>query len=399
MNKIKVISLLLAFCFFVVAGLASAATTDGVKSSKTSEPFIVDDGMITDPSPSEDDNDKKGKDDKKKEDKKLKKEETPDIPKSSKDEPTKSEDKTDKIDGDNPTPTKNVGDSGGGTNGGKDNPGGDDTNKEDVNITVMAGIGALIIVIVGGFTFFWNKYNSLERKYSKLKAAYNSLNKEMNNTNNGGKSENQSMAINYEGNKNEQISDNYAGTFRYNKGAQEKPMKSRKDSGGNFGGKYVKTKGEEVDEKTTQALLPQEPPPQSRKKGIAEIFNEMMAEAAVAPGLMGKDIREKFAIKYKVTPYRCVNYEERLNNPEIPPKFEVCALGDSTVWAIPISGDKMAILPSLPSYEETAHKRGGMKELFESNYQTGSFRKIEVRQAAVVSKDFSNIRKGLLNLS
>ncbi|MBO6178244.1 MAG: hypothetical protein J6O04_03645 [Selenomonadaceae bacterium] len=396
MNKFKVTSLLLALFFVVVAGLAPAATTEGAKSSENAEPFIVDKGSTLSIPPSDDEGDNKSKDDK------LKKGDRRDKVEPPKEEKKEPEDKPEQKSEDNPVfktkdPVTTT------TDGGSDpNPHIDDTKKEESGGFILpAAIGAYAVLITIGIAVLWTKYIKLKTKYDSLMA-------DKSNKKYGNKSRNRPVAR-YE----EPMDDSGESMFEYKKPDKAESFNNygEKKSTDNLNDgsreKYIERK--DLTSKRSGGFgekPPQSPPlpevkpiPQSPKKGIAEKFNDMMAEAAAAPGLMGKSIREKFARDYKVTPYKCVNFAERLNNSDIPPRFEVCGLGDSTLWGIPISGDKMAILPSLPAYEETAHFRGGMKELFESNYKTGSFRKIEVREVAVVSKDFSQIKKGELYLS
>ena len=140
----------------------------------------------------------------------------------------------------------------------------------------------------------------------------------------------------------------------------------------------------------------------SKINEIVSAFNEMMSEVTKAKGLDSKTIRESFAEKYRVVTFKCINSEDRVNHPELPPTFESSKLVDSKLWGIPLTSDTLAVLPSpsLRDYESSTHYQGGMKELFKSNYISGNYRKIELIEPAIMTSDFQIIKqKGELRLS
>ena len=135
---------------------------------------------------------------------------------------------------------------------------------------------------------------------------------------------------------------------------------------------------------------------------IVSAFNKMMGEVAKAKGLESRTIRESFAEKYRVVTFKCINSEERVSNPELPPVFEPSKLTDSKLWGVPLTGDTLVVFPSpsLRNYESTMHYKGGMKELFESNYTGGNYLKIELIKPTIVTADLRTIKqKGELRLS
>ena len=136
--------------------------------------------------------------------------------------------------------------------------------------------------------------------------------------------------------------------------------------------------------------------------GIEEItsdFNEMMKAVADTPGLGSQSIKQKFVKDHRIIAFKCINFERRVNNSE-PPQFAECMPTESTLWGVPLNDGTLAVFPSLREYEINAHNYGGLKELFESGYRSGSYRKIEIIEPAVMSPDFSHIkRRGKLNLS
>lgn len=57
----------------------------------------------------------------------------------------------------------------------------------------------------------------------------------------------------------------------------------------------------------------------------------------------------------------------------------------SNFWAWPVPGkeEDFVVVPNpLPEYDEKLHNRGGMKETFASNYETGTFHQIQVKLPA-----------------
>ena len=131
---------------------------------------------------------------------------------------------------------------------------------------------------------------------------------------------------------------------------------------------------------------------------ITDAFNKMMSEAAEMEGFNLRTLRNKFIDTYHVRTFKCVNYEERVNRSDAPPIFKSCSVSEATLWRIPLSNSSFAVLPGKLEYESTIHFQGGMKELFKSNYSTGSYRKIRLICPAIVRSDFSVISPGELRL-
>lgn len=132
-------------------------------------------------------------------------------------------------------------------------------------------------------------------------------------------------------------------------------------------------------------------------KEIVIAFNEMMRETDTT--INGIFIRQKFIKDYRVIAFKCVNFEERVNRPEVPPRFMVCTISESKLWGVSLSDGTLAVLPGLHEYESTAHYQSGLKELFKSEYISGSYRKIEVIKPAIIKRDYQIIKRGELSLS
>lgn len=140
----------------------------------------------------------------------------------------------------------------------------------------------------------------------------------------------------------------------------------------------------------------------AKLKQIAQSFNDMMAEVKAA-GIGGGLIKNQFMRDNQVTAFKCINYEERLLRPNDPPKFAICKPNESTLWGVPIQdggASYLAVLPSLAAYEKVAHNQGGLRELFVSDYISGSYRNIKVDRPAIMTHDFRTVvSRGELSLS
>lgn len=135
---------------------------------------------------------------------------------------------------------------------------------------------------------------------------------------------------------------------------------------------------------------------------ITVAFNKMMLDSTrLDEGSMDLwRLRNNFIKDYNVIAFRCINSQERVNHPEEQPRFEMCQASEGMLWRIKLSdGTTFAVLPGLREYESTVHFQGGMKELFKSDYKSGTYRKIEMVSPAIVKHDFSINEQGELRLS
>lgn len=131
---------------------------------------------------------------------------------------------------------------------------------------------------------------------------------------------------------------------------------------------------------------------------LESAFNNMIEEAASAPGMGSVDIKQKFVNDRRIIMFKCVNYDERANNSNAPLSFAKCTLAESTLWGVPQTDGTLAVLPNLSSYESNIHFYGGMKELFISGYKSGSYKHIKVNRSAIMTTDFQILRQGELVL-
>ena len=110
--------------------------------------------------------------------------------------------------------------------------------------------------------------------------------------------------------------------------------------------------------------------------------------------------RKDFIAKYKVRYFNCVNYNERMNQPKLPPIFEESpASGD--YWAIQTAGNIFKVVPNVKSYNDNYHVARAMCEVFDSNFDAGNYSNIQLERAAEFTNSGQNwtlIRKGKLIL-
>ena len=110
--------------------------------------------------------------------------------------------------------------------------------------------------------------------------------------------------------------------------------------------------------------------------------------------------RKDFIAKYKVRYFNCVNYNERMNQPKLPPIFEESsASGD--YWAIQTAGNIFKVVPNVKSYNDNYHVARAMCEVFDSNFDSGNYSNIQLERAAEFTNSGQNwtlIRKGKLIL-
>ena len=100
-------------------------------------------------------------------------------------------------------------------------------------------------------------------------------------------------------------------------------------------------------------------------------------------GYEAKTARDAFIEKYKVRGFKCANVDERINQPSLKAIFEnaeTVQRGD--YWAIPISGNKFKVVPNVKNYTENYHTTRAMGEVFNSNFYSGNYAKIQVEDAA-----------------
>lgn len=121
-------------------------------------------------------------------------------------------------------------------------------------------------------------------------------------------------------------------------------------------------------------------------------------------GIADRDARKTFLQEFSIQGFSCANYEERMSNPKVAPRYEEAEVMRADYWAKQVQSDLYAVVPSAKlTYDSAHHAAGGMMEAFDSNFETGhTYRQIRVETSAYFLKRggrWSVAKKGLLRLS
>lgn len=129
---------------------------------------------------------------------------------------------------------------------------------------------------------------------------------------------------------------------------------------------------------------------------FAEEYNRIQT----ITGMGAREAKLEFQRKYKLCGFVCINSTERINHPEKEPQFQLRdSLLDSAIWGFEI-GNFYVVAPNPRQYVGDDHNYGGMKELFESNFQPGrTYNKIKINSVAIMTHDLQIHKKGNLQLS
>lgn len=101
-------------------------------------------------------------------------------------------------------------------------------------------------------------------------------------------------------------------------------------------------------------------------------------------GYSARQARAKFLRGYKIIAFNCANVEERMNRPNLLPRFaESDSVASGDFWACEVEDDIFAVVPNLKTYTENHHAERAFGQVFESNYDSGSYSKILVERAAI----------------
>ena len=117
-------------------------------------------------------------------------------------------------------------------------------------------------------------------------------------------------------------------------------------------------------------------------------------------GFEKNNARKDFIAKYKVKYFNCVNFNERMNQPKLPPIFEESS-ASGEYWAIQTAENIFKVVPNVKSYNDNYHVARAMCEVFDSNFDAGNYSNIQLERAAEFTnsgKNWTLIRKGKLIL-
>lgn len=129
-------------------------------------------------------------------------------------------------------------------------------------------------------------------------------------------------------------------------------------------------------------------------------FEEEYNRIQTITGMGAREAKMEFQRKYNLCGFVCINSTERINHPEKEPQFQLReSLMDSAIWGFKI-GDFYVVAPNPRQYVGTDHDYGGMKELFNSNFQPGrTYNKIKINSVAIMTHDLQIHKQGNLQLS
>ena len=121
-------------------------------------------------------------------------------------------------------------------------------------------------------------------------------------------------------------------------------------------------------------------------------------------GIADRDARKTFLQDFSIQGFSCANYEERMSNPKVAPRYEEAEVMRADYWAKHVQDDLYAVAPNAKLiYDSAHHAAGGMMEAFDSNFETGhTYRQIRVETPAYFLKRGGRWRvrkKGRLRLS
>ena len=72
-----------------------------------------------------------------------------------------------------------------------------------------------------------------------------------------------------------------------------------------------------------------------------------------------------------------------MNNPKLAPKFsEASSVASGDFWACNVDGNIFAVVPNLKTYTENHHAERTFGQIFESNFDGGTYSRLRVERAA-----------------
>ena len=149
------------------------------------------------------------------------------------------------------------------------------------------------------------------------------------------------------------------------------------------------------------SIIPEaKPNPSEKLREKCLEFAEEYNYLQTITGLEVKAVKLDFQRKYNLCGFVCVNAHERRVHPEKLPKFQIHeSLETATIWGFKI-GNFYVVAPNPRQYVGTDHDYGGMKELFDSNFQSGcTYNKIRLNNVAIMTHDLQIYKQGSLKLS
>ena len=132
----------------------------------------------------------------------------------------------------------------------------------------------------------------------------------------------------------------------------------------------------------TAPAAPAVPSWETRARTFAAAYNQFLQTKV--SGMGARNLKERFLQEYQIVGFSCVNYEDRMSNPDIQPLFQINEnQKEAHYWACPLGGNLYAVVPNSREYEMQKHTTVGYGKVFRSNYAGGVYHSITVIQPAI----------------
>ena len=121
---------------------------------------------------------------------------------------------------------------------------------------------------------------------------------------------------------------------------------------------------------------------ETRARTFAAAYNQFLQTKV--SGMGARNLKERFLQEHQIVGFSCVNYADRMSNPDIQPLFQINEnQKEAHYWACPLGGNLYAVVPNSREYEMQKHTTVGYGKVFRSNYAGGVYHSITVIQPAI----------------
>lgn len=146
----------------------------------------------------------------------------------------------------------------------------------------------------------------------------------------------------------------------------------------------------------TAPAAPSAPSWETRARTFAVAYNQFLQTKV--SGMGARNLKERFLQEHQIVGFSCVNYADRMSNPDIPPLFQINEnQKEAHYWACSLGGNLYAVVPNSREYEMQKHTTVGYGKVFRSNYAGGVYHSITVIHPAIF-QDLVLQRPGQLQL-
>lgn len=132
----------------------------------------------------------------------------------------------------------------------------------------------------------------------------------------------------------------------------------------------------------TAPAAPSAPSWETRARTFAVAYNQFLQTKV--SGMGARNLKERFLQEHQIVGFSCVNYADRMSNPDIQPIFQINEnQKEAHYWACPLGGNLYAVVPNSREYEMQKHTTVGYGKVFRSNYAGGVYHSITVIHPAI----------------